>query len=140
MTPADRLRRATEKLRGSDDPDLAWLGGGLAIYLSCPGELALAAAIGLEHPPCRPRLTGRDDCIRAALQLYAGAPSARAKALERDLADYLGRAWLRERELPDLPGTTSETRSALHAIARANDGRAIGWRQILNISSGTRGR
>jgi len=85
-------------------------------------------------------LDRRDAAIRAALTLYTGAPSRRAKTLANDLHSYLGNGWSREKEIQDLPPPASDSRRALHTVARLNGGRGLSWLQILHISEGHRGR
>ena len=46
--------------------------------------------------------------------------------------------WPREAHLSELPGTSSQHRHQLHLIAKLNDGRALAWRQLLNIFDGWR--
>lgn len=102
---------------------------------------ALAGAGGEEGNPRQRRLAERDEAIRWVLPAhYEGmAPSAAAKALSRDLDGYLACGWRREHMLVTLATSASAHRRALHEIARSNEGRAIGWRQILNIADGFRG-
>jgi hypothetical protein len=113
------------------------------ILAALPPDDAAWLAARLE-PPWRVRqrrLGQRDEAVRA----YAAAacvglpPTAAAKAVAAALERYLGTAWPRERELADLPDAPA-SRSALHRLARLNDGGPIGWRQLLNIVTGTRGR
>ena len=75
----------------------------------------------------------RAAAVLDALDLYDGAPTARASALAHDLDDYLSRAWLRERDLEILPLSATPKRCALHRIARSRDGESIGWRRIYEI-------
>jgi hypothetical protein len=87
------------------------------------------------------RLRQRDAAIRSALALYAGiAPTASAKILSRDLSRYLDASGRREIDLVELPATVSELRKALHRIVRTNGNRSLGWRQILSVGEGHRGR
>lgn len=77
----------------------------------------------------------RDDAIIAALKLYDGALTARAKSLETDLSKYLGAAWSRERERKHLPATAAPKRRALHRIARSRDGEGLKFRRIFDIGA-----
>lgn len=91
--------------------------------------------------PARARLDERDAAIRAARSLWpATSDTAAARAIAAALSDYLGRGWSRERNLAELPEHAGPRRRALHRLARANDGRTLGYRQMLNVISGTRGR
>jgi hypothetical protein len=56
-----------------------------------------------------------------------------AKALALALAAYATSTWQAEQRLPVLPDSASPRHCALHAILRANGGKALGWRQITNI-------
>lgn len=47
--PVDRARRALAALRGTNDPDVAWLTAGLADYLARVPDVRLDEALGL-HP------------------------------------------------------------------------------------------
>jgi hypothetical protein len=59
-----------------------------------------------------------------------------AKALDRALSAYWLSNWPAEQHLPTLPDSASPRHCALHAILRANGGKALGWRQIVNIAGG----
>jgi hypothetical protein len=85
----------------------------------------------------RDRLEARDEAIRAALRrFYTGLPpSSAAKAFARDLDRLLATCWQADTDIGD---DTDTKRGALVDIARRNEGRSLGWRQILYILDGTR--
>lgn len=88
----------------------------------------------LVDPP-RPQAELRAVAIRAALNLYGGSPSARAKLLAKNYATYLSNGWPRERDLESLPDPREPTRVLLHRIARCNDGASLSWRRLFDIAS-----
>jgi hypothetical protein len=113
----DQVRIARILARYGADPDIVWL-----------VEL-------LEPRQCR--IKRRDALTRAALQEhFADKPTLSAKALGRALAAYALSNWPVEQHLPALPDSASPRHCALHAILRANGGKALGWRQIVNIAGG----
>jgi len=77
----------------------------------------------------------RAEAVRKALSIYQGAPSARAKELERQYRSYLARGWLRERDFEKLPAPHSTERDLLHRLARCNAGASLSWRQLLRIAA-----
>jgi hypothetical protein len=80
------------------------------------------------------RLAERDAAVRLARDCFAELrTTAAAEAVARDLGRYVAAGWHRERHLPELPPTASPLRRALHRIARADDGAAIGARRIVTI-------
>jgi hypothetical protein len=86
------------------------------------------------------RLDRRDEAVRALLRFYSGPPSGTAKAAAKDLDEYLANVWPRERkERGAEMAPRSAHRQALREVARLNGG-SLGWRQILNIAHGHRGR
>lgn len=99
------------------------------------------AALGLTPQAVRRNLAQRDAAIRDALEnYYEGSPSGRSKALAADLKTYLGGGYMRERHLTELDTSASLKRRALHRIASFGCGHELGWRQILNVCEGHRGR
>ncbi|MGJ0506995.1 MAG: hypothetical protein ACR652_07610 [Methylocystis sp.] len=80
----------------------------------------------------RSRLDRRDDAIRDTVATFYPdmPPSAAAKALARDLG----------RVLTGGPISSGDLRAALRQVASLNRDRPIGWRQVLNILDGDRGR
>jgi hypothetical protein len=66
---------------------------------------------------------------------YQGAPSRRAKELERQYRAYLATGWRCERNLETLPEPRSVERVLLHRIARLNEGASLSWRQIFDIAA-----
>lgn len=80
----------------------------------------------------RPRIDRRDDAIRDAIATHYAtlAPSTAAKALAADL----------DRVETGGPPSNHAAREALETILWRNSRRALGWRQILNILDGDRGR
>jgi len=82
----------------------------------------------------------RDTAIRATVPLLEHLSRTEApRELERMLRRYLGSAWAYERHMSELPASFGALRRALHLIARAGGGEALGWRQIRNIMDGHRG-
>lgn len=75
----------------------------------------------------------RDAALCAAFALFEGSPSGRAKQLQQEFGRYLTDGWPREKNLCELPATTSEKRRALHRAARLAGGRALSWRHLLSI-------
>jgi hypothetical protein len=80
----------------------------------------------------RARLDARDNAIRQTIaSFYSGqTPSRAAKNLARDL----------HRLLTGGPIKGVELRAALHRVVALNQNNTIGWRQILNVIDGDRGR
>jgi hypothetical protein len=97
----------------------------------------------MAHVVCKIIIRGRPQtpkhrraiAVKQILNLYQGAPSRRAKELERRYRIYLARTWLRERNLETLPEPRSVERALLHRLARINRGRSLGWRQLFDIAS-----
>ena len=79
----------------------------------------------------------RDRLIREALQAIYGGMSrtAASKRLAEDLRRYVSGGWSREARLDALPPGASDARRAHHAILRANAGRPLAERRILEISA-----
>jgi hypothetical protein len=98
----------------------------------------------MAHEICKIILCGRPQspqhrravAVRQAMNLYQGAPSRRAKQLADRYRSYLAGAWLRERNLVELPEPRSVEKVCLHRLARLNDGRSLGWRQLFDIATG----
>jgi hypothetical protein len=82
--------------------------------------------------PPRPKGELRRVAVRTAMAQYSGAPSARAKVLERRLRAYLASGWLRERDLETLPEPRSAERVLLHRLATL--GAPSSWSQLLRIA------
>jgi len=79
--------------------------------------------------------------VRTVLNLYEGAPTRRAKTLERQYRKYLAGAWPRERDLDLLPEPRwSSERVLLHRLAKLSGGASLGWRTIYNIAGELCGR
>jgi hypothetical protein len=85
-------------------------------------EAAHAIARILVDPP-RPVAERRRVAVRTALAQYEGPVSRRAKQLADRYRSYLAGAWLRERDLENLPHPRSTQHLLLHRIARCNGGR-----------------
>ena len=82
----------------------------------------------------------RDRAIRATASLLSGASrSEAAQELARVLRQYLASAWRHERAVQELPESAGPMRRALHRIAHAGRGKALGWQQIRNVLDGHRG-
>lgn len=106
-----------------------------------PDDAALIAPLLL--PPWQfraRRLADRDAAIRAALPLLGKAPGNPAACeLEGVLRRYLsGPSWRLDRPLAELPDDAPPLRRLLHRIARANEGKGLGWRQVSRIAVGER--
>jgi hypothetical protein len=78
----------------------------------------------LVDPPQSPKRR-REVAIRQALAIYEGPVSRRAKELERRFRLYLSGAWLRERNLVELPDPRSVEKVCLHRLARLNEGASL---------------
>jgi hypothetical protein len=85
--------------------------------------------------PPRPPVERRRVAIRQAMAQYQGAPSRRAKELERQYRGYLAANWRLERDMETLPEPRSVERVLLHRIARLNEGASLSWRQIFDIAA-----
>jgi hypothetical protein len=90
------------------------------------------------EPPWRRRqrrLAQRDAAVRDARSLFSDPHhiTCAARSLSRALAGYRASNWSAEKDLPALPDSASERHVVLHAIARANGGRPLGWRRIVDI-------
>lgn len=113
---SDQARIARILARYGSDPDVQWL-----------VEL-------LEPRQCR--IKRRDALTRATLrEHFPDKLTLSAKALGRALSAYWLSNWSAEQHLLTLPDA-SPRHCALHAILRANGGKALGWRQIVNIVGG----
>ena len=103
-----------------------------------PGAQAQAEryAAALAHD----RLDRRDQAVcRAAERLCPpGGVHAKAAALERRLNSYLSTRWKWDKTLVAPPADADESAALCFEIARANEGRSLGARQIQNILSGRR--
>lgn len=105
--------------------------------LSADKEAVLRETLAPRWRRRRDRLAQRDDEIRAMASFYPGmSPAASAKTLERDIGVYLASAWRRESGKSSPPEPASAKRRALYRVVRLNNGRTLGWRQILNIFDG----
>jgi hypothetical protein len=105
---------------------------------SAPANMGrgLACVLSPTSAPSSDRLKTRNNAILIATALlYGELPrTARAKALARDLANYISSpAWHRDREFARLPEDIALLRRSMHAIARLNLGETLGWRQIVNV-------
>ncbi|PPQ34976.1 hypothetical protein SAMN06265338_13019 [Rhodoblastus acidophilus] len=85
------------------------------------------------------RLENRDEAIRTALRrFYADLPSyAAAQAFSRDLDRILASCW--QMDVGTDVSSINAKRAALVEVAKQNEGRSLGWRQVLNIVDGARG-
>ena len=95
----------------------------------------------IAHEICRflvdpPRLQDelRRVVVRTAMAQYEGSRTARAKELADRYKSYLASGWLRERGLETLPEPRSVERVCLHRLARLNNGRSLGRRQLDRIA------
>src|ERR1700682_5617712 len=79
--------------------------------------------------PPRPLAERRRVAIRAALNLYEGPVSRRAKDLAASYRSYLASAWPREQALDAVPDPRSTGRTLLHRLARLNGGASLCWCQ-----------
>jgi hypothetical protein len=114
---SDQAHLARILARYGGDPDIVWL------------------VEQLEPRQCR--VKRRDALTRAALQEhFPDKPTCSARALGRALSAYASSNWPAEQHLPALPDSASPRHCALHAILRANGGKPLGWRQIVNIAGG----
>ena len=78
------------------------------------------------------RLARRDAAILKAVEGTGLRPCLAASELERDLGRYAATGWQRQ-ETP-----TEPRRALLHSILKENNGKTLGWRQLLNIIDGYR--
>jgi hypothetical protein len=108
-----------------------WIKPGISVEERA--EVAHAICRFLVDPP-RPVAERRRVAVRQALNLYSGARSSRAKELERKLKAYLAGGWRLERDLGTLPEPRSVERVCLHRLARLNNGRSLGRRQLDRIA------
>ena len=76
----------------------------------------------------------RDAAIVETLALYAGALSARAKALEFDWFRYLTTAWPRDRGKAELAPGERPLRVALHRLSRLAEGEPLSAAQIERVA------
>ena len=102
-----------------------------AEWLEMGSALCRILVAGPPEPPGHRRAVA----VRQALAQYQGAPTCRAKELERKYKAYLAAGWLRERDMESLPHPRSAERVILHRIARLNDGAALCWRTIYDIAT-----
>jgi hypothetical protein len=98
----------------------------------------------LVEPPshaARRRLAKRDAAVRQAWTYFAPQlpRTVAAQQLANAFSRYLTSRWAFDQHLASLPDDVDELRRLLHRVARANDGRPLGWRQILNLVDGHRG-
>jgi hypothetical protein len=89
--------------------------------------------IAICPPPQTPQHR-RAVAVRQCLALYSGARSNRARTLERRFSLYLSGDWRRERNLVELPEPRTVEKVCLHRLARLNDGRSLGRRQLDRIA------
>jgi hypothetical protein len=112
--PLARLARILA--RYGADPDIVWL-----VELFEPRQC---------------RIKRRDVLTRDALQEhFPNKLTCAAKDLARALSAYALSNWPAEQHLLTLPDA-SPRHCALHAILRANNGKPLGWRQIVNVAGG----
>jgi hypothetical protein len=83
--------------------------------------------------PPRPVVELRRVAILAAMNLYSGSRSARAKRLEREYRRYLAGPWRLERDLESLPDPRVAQHVLLHRLARL--GAPSGWRQLFDVAN-----
>jgi hypothetical protein len=100
-----------------------------------PGDPDIVRLIERAEPRFM-RVARRKALICDALQVhFPGKLTCAAKGLDRALGGYRLSNWPAEaRHLPVLPDGASPRHCALHAILRASEGKALGWRQITNIA------
>jgi hypothetical protein len=115
---ADRLERVLSALPAED---AAWIVAQLA-----------------PPPPRRDRLDARDDAIRAAAVTLDGCPYRRAADLERTLRRYIAAGWSEDRRAGGPATEAPALRQHLFAIVTSNNGRGLGWRQLLRAIEGER--
>ena len=86
----------------------------------------------------RRRLDQRDNEIRSAFAMLDMRTSVAARIIETELARHLAAGWLLEvkgeERRPDPPGVAG----AVRRIARTNEGKELGVKQLLNVLSGDR--
>lgn len=133
MTAASiRLARIAIRVASGErvhDADATWLIDALA-------EGLITAA---DQSNRKTRLDRRDNAIREALGSYRVPATRSAKMLALDLGRYLATTWRDAAGVEQIDGAT-EQQKTLHLIATLNDGRALAYRQILNIAGNRRGR
>ena len=96
----------------------------------------------MAHAICKIIVLGRPQtrkhrravAVRQAMAQYSGARSNRAKQLASRYATYLSAGWPREKALETLPEPRSVERALLHRLAKLNNGRPLGWRQLDRIA------
>ncbi len=83
--------------------------------------------VALFDPAAVDEIKRRARCVEiaAALEIYSGAPSKRAKDLAHDWSRYLANDWQREKHLADLPAGTRSLPAALHRLSRLTEGRLL---------------
>jgi hypothetical protein len=112
------------------------------ILAGLPAETALVIAALVEPPHAARarRLADRDEALRAAAAKQDGESDyARSIAMEAAMGAFLtGWTWRQHRDADTLPEGTSPLHVLLHRALRLNDGKALRWRQILNVIRGTR--
>jgi hypothetical protein len=88
------------------------------------------------EPPWRRRRRRRaagDAAVRDARVVFSNPhTTCAARSLSTALAAYLASNYRFEKDYAVLP-EASVRHAMLHAIARANDGRPLGWRRIVDI-------
>jgi hypothetical protein len=88
-------------------------------------------------PPWRQRarrMQIRDDAVRDARAHFLNPQeTCAAKELSAALARYLASTWQWEQRLSALDDVAEPQRAALFAIAKANSGKGLSWRRIVEI-------
>jgi hypothetical protein len=93
-----------------------------------------SALIRIAIDPPRSQIELRRVAVRTALAQYAGSRYARAGKLAAQFQTYIAGPWKREKALEALPEPRSTERVLLHRLARLNEGRPLGKRQLDRIA------
>ena len=105
-----------------------------------PDDAAWLTRLLDQRTSAQRRLEQRDEAVRQVWPYVTHLPpTVAAKRLARSLDRYLTTRWRHEQLQSELPDDAEGLHRALHRIVRANEGRPLGWRQLLNIRAGHRG-
>lgn len=69
-----------------------------------------------------------------AWSTYDGPTTPRSIALAKDYKSYLGRVWIREQDLDQLPEAASPRRCALHRLAHSRGGDSICAKTFFSLA------
>lgn len=76
----------------------------------------------------------RDRSLRTLAGAYTGMPTAVAKTISKDLADYASTGWRHEHETGPAE-TASDKRKLLFMVLKAGGGATLNWTRIYQIIS-----